>query len=358
MKQKITEWSLYLLLIGMIGGQLFLIYDGNVLLLLCAFLSFLLSLILIPALHETGHFVFGKKAGFSLVLLSVAGFAVRMEQGKKIFSFTPTGDAGECRMFSPDVQDMKKRLWYMTLGGTVFNGVYVLIVSAILIFFHSRWVLASIGMTLPYAVYLLIVNLLPFENYDGYLIFGLWRKDPSAETLANIFAFQCRLFYGDTPAQVGKELLFSLPQLPEDDPVFALLYYLRYLCFLDMGATDEAVKAICRLEEEGVYLPRSIERAVYLELVYVYSVLREDRGKAENYWVNAVGFNNYLSEEMSVSAACKRASLAYAVTSRNEPIYLAWRDRTTEKEELAGLQILEERLLKELLKDIDSFDGK
>lgn len=355
MKQKIVQWSLYLLLIGMIAGMIFLSYDGNIGRMICCALFFLLSLAAIPALHEAGHYVFGKKEGFAFYSASVACFTVRVEDGKAQFSFTPTNEAGKCEMFPADETNIERRLFLFTLGGTLFNGAYVLAAGVILAIFRTPWLFASLGMTLPYAVYLLLLNLLPFENFDGFLLFGLPRKDPSARTIAHIFAFQGMLFHGETPSD-GKEVLFGLPQLPEDDPAFALLQYLRYLCFLDMGASNEAFKAICRLEEEDVYIPREIERTIYSELAYAYSVLQPKQGLAENYLINALGFNNLLPEEEVAAPACKRAALAYASAFRNEGLYLAWRDRKTREEELKGLRFLEERLLEELLKDIDSFD--
>lgn len=351
MKRKFAEWALYLLLVEMILGVLFLSYDKNGWTFACNALFFLLSLVLIPFLHEFGHYVLGKRMGLTFYSLSVAGFTLQSEGGKRTLSFTPARVAGECKMFPVDKTDVERKLLWFTVGGTLFNGVYILLAATVVLLFPAHWVIAGIGMTLPYAIYLFLFNLLPFETFDGTLIYGLLRKDPSAQTTANIFAFQGLLFRGLTPAEAGKDLLFDLPQLPEDDPVFALLQYLRYLFFLDMGATNEAIRAICRLEAESVYVPYSLERRVCVELAYTYSVLTPSKGLATTHALNAFAFFHKHHNHEPLFPADKRAALAYALAFRNEPVYLEWQDKPTKKEELPGLQLLEERLFKELLKD-------
>jgi hypothetical protein len=344
MTRILTQIFLYILLTAGVVGVVYLSYaeTGNALLFLVDALFFLLSLLLVPALHEAGHVAIGKACGMRLVALSVGFVYIEKHNGKTSFRFRSpfSEEAGECRMYPSDEKDIDKKFMLYSVGGVLFQLIYFVAAIIPLLLLQNYLLWATLGMTLPYCLYLFLLNAMPFTSgmgaSDGEIFFGLWRKDPSQKTLVNLFTVQGYLSQGYTPSEVPKDLYFDLPQLPEDDGNFSLLQLWRYYYYLDKGQKKEAQNALCRLEDQTEYIPEGYLPTIYAELTYVYAVLNPDPAQAKHYYELMTHCGK------SPTAQQYRASVAFARLTGRE------KDNERVKDDLFGMQKLEDRLLAEL----------
>jgi hypothetical protein len=300
MTRILTQIFLYILLTAGVVGVVYLSYaeTGNALLFLVDALSFLLSLLLVPALHEAGHVAIGKACGMRLVALSVGFVYIEKHNGKTSFRFRSpfSEEAGECRMYPSDEKDIDKKFMLYSVGGVLFQLIYFVAAIIPLLLLQNYLLWATLGMTLPYCLYLFLLNAMPFTSgmgaSDGEIFFGLWRKDPSQKTLVNLFTVQGYLSQGYTPSEVPKDQTEYIP--------------------------------------EG-YLP-----TIYAELTYVYAVLNPDPAQAKHYYELMTHCGK------SPTAQQYRASVAFARLTGRE------KDNERVKDDLFGMQKLEDRLLAEL----------
>ena len=312
---------------------------------------YLFSLLAMPALHEAGHLVFGRAAGMKVASVTLAFWKIeRKGKGTRVSTVNPflENAAGECSMYPAAPSDMKKKFLLFSAGGIAFNALFLVAAIPFLIVFRDNYVLwCTLGMILPYDVYLLLLNLFPFsESFDGAILWGLIANDPSEIAALRILSAQGYMAEGKTLGEINKELLFSLPQLPEDDRYFSVLQYYRYGWYMDRDEWKEAVKCITRLESVLEYVPEEYLPYVYCELVYVYAGIEQNLEKAERYF-NALGFTGGRTGD----AAFVRAKLAYAKACDLEDMEkeAVGEIRTAlENESTEGSRRYEEKLLKEL----------
>ena len=291
----------------------------------------ILSLVVVPAMHEGGHLLFGKLVGFRLtgIQFSFLSF-VKTEDGIAFRFVNPfSGDAaGECTMYPSDGKNMKNRLLLYACGGIIVQAVFLVICLPIVIAVGERWLWSTLGAFLPYSAYLLVVNALPLYDsageFDGALIWGLQQKKPSAMTLLYMMTVQGYMAEGMTPGEIEQKYYYSLPQLPEDDPNFSLLQYYRYCYRLDRGEIPAAVKSITRLEVCLDDIPEAYLPTIQRELLFSYSFLEKDEGKADEYYALVEA-----RKESYMEADGLRALLAY---------HLLKKDTESAKEAFGGLK--------------------
>lgn len=311
---------------------------------------FLFSWIFVPALHEVGHFIAGKAVGMRMAEMSFSFFKIYRENEKfvcRLINPFKGNVAGSCLSYPDPPENVRMKYAWFAAGGLIANFLYATIGLIFVLLFDNAYLWASLGITLPYCIYALIVNLLPFgDDYDGMVLFGLLKNDSTQLTRANIFSVQGYLSKGLTPGEIDKSLYFSAPQLPEDDEAFALLQYYRYAYYLDRGEAGEAIKSITRLESCLEYIPQQYLAAVCVELAFTYSNLQKNKELAERYHAYAER-----QKEVTHASAYFRASLAYALLTDNEklkektlPLYAS----ALEEEYVDGIKKFEKKLYDEL----------
>lgn len=324
-------------------------------------IAYALSLVLMPALHEAGHLLLGAAAGFRLAELRFSFVRILREgNGYSLHFVNPLSfdAAGCCRMYPAKNSDMGTRFAWFVAGGILVQAVYILLALTLSFALNLPMVWATLGVSCVYACYLFLVNVLPFEGsegvYDGALLWGLCRRDPSARTFVALLTAQGEMFFGKTPGEVGEALLFDLPQLPEDDPGFSRLQYYRYLYFLDRGERESAVRSITRLEDCLEYILPEERLPVFAELTYTYSFFLGNKEMAEQYHARMERENDAGDPFMRPGdggADVLRARMAYALLSGDvaqaETLAKAHR-RAAEKEPLEGMRRLEIKLSQEL----------
>ena len=319
-----------------------------------AVVFFFLSCVLSPALHEAGHVVCGKLCGMRFVSVSVPLLTIYKTDGKLYCKWNTTRaseTAGACRMYPEKAEKAERKFFFFAAGGVLFNVVHLIVGLIFCLFFDNGILWLTLGMTLPYCAYLLILNLLPSSsgegNFDGAIIWGLLKREPSALVEAKLFVAQGYILLGKTPGLVPRELFFDLPQLPEDDPNFTAVQLWRYAYFLDRWQKENAANCVTRLESCLEYIPESQLLPVYCELTYAYSFLIPDKAAAQKYYDELK--KGKIPGEYAADAC--RAEAAYALLYENEALAdQALRDAKAliEREEEGGMKKFRTRLAAKL----------
>ncbi len=197
-------------------------------------LFFALSVVCIPLsviLHELGHVLCG------------ASVKIKAVPELKLLG------ASSCKIIPKTDKSLKGRIIFTALGGLIVNvlcivlGVVALAVEAVPV---------HVSAILPFSAYLFLLNAMPYGysdgKTDGLVISELVKDDDSAKVMLNVLRVQAQVLRGRPIEEVDESLLFSVPQLPEDDVNFIALTELRYEYFKAKGDIAEAEKYKERLE--------------------------------------------------------------------------------------------------------------
>lgn len=135
----------------------------------------------------------------------------------------------------------------LCLPGQITNGY---------IAYPSPWIYVSV--ILPYSFYLFALNALPLQydggKTDGLVLWEIIKNDPSAQVMLGVLKVQSIVNAGTPLEEVDDNLLFNLPQLPEDDDNFIALTQLRYEYALAKGEAERAETYRNRLESLKEYM--------------------------------------------------------------------------------------------------------
>ena len=315
--------------------------------------SYAVSLFLMPALHEAGHLLFGALAGFRFLEVRFSFLQISRDGEKISVRFVnplQTETAGHCRMYPAKIEGMGARFTLFVAGGVLAQAAYLIVCLPVCFTLGNAFLWATLGGSCVYCAYLFCFNLLPLAGeegeFDGALLWGLLRRDPSARTAVALLTLQGQLFEGRTPGEAGQELLFDLPQLPEDDPNFSRLQYYRYLYFLDRGEKEQAAKSVLRLADCLEYILPDDLLSILAELTYTCAFLVRDKQEAERYHarMERAGGGNKAADVL-------RAWLAYALLigdGAQAASLAAEYNNAIARTPLAGMRRLEEKLYAEL----------
>ncbi len=315
--------------------------------------SYAVSLILIPALHEGGHLLCGKLAGFRLLEVRFCFVRIVRTGAKLSVTFVnplQSETVGCCRMYPTKIAGMGGRFTLFIAGGVLAQAVWIAVSLSLCFAFRHVLLWATLGVSAVYCAYLFCLNLLPVSGgegeFDGALLWGMLRKDLSARVSVALLTAQGQIYEGRSPGETDERIFSDLPQLPEDDPNFARLQYFRFARHLDRGEREQAVRAITRLESCLEYILPDVLAAVYCELTYTYAFLLRDRQQAERYHARMEW-----GQEPENAAAALRARLAYALLAGEEEraaVLAVQAQSAVSREPLEGMRRYEEKLLQEL----------
>lgn len=196
-----------------------------------------LSLPISSLLHELGHMLFGSLCKIK----AVPKFSLF---GSSCCSLVPKTD-----------KKLRVRLFFTALGGVLFNlAVGIAVVFIVLYTPAPAWLLFLV----PSNVYLLILNIIPawFNSgkTDGLVCNDLLNNTDTAKVTVAVMTVQAQVLNGKHIEEIDKNLLFSVPQIREDDPAFISLTELRFEYFTAKGDEAEAQKYKERLEDLKKYL--------------------------------------------------------------------------------------------------------
>ncbi len=278
-------------------------------------LGAIISGFIVAVSHELGHYLAGKKRGFKLYCIVIWFFKWTIIGKKKRFSFTlPLDESGYTEMIPMHGDDMANRYKKMTKGGIYGPLILMLvgIIPLILVYFVSipLVIFCIWSMLLPMGAYYLFGNILPMSTAgvlnDGAVILGLKNNDDVSKVTVALLKIQSELYNGKTPGEIDQTLLFDLPQLAEDQPVFAMLLDARYNYYLDKEDYENAKKTSDRLMEILEYMPKNIRISAQINALYNACTFDFNEDIADDLMYELEGFLNKVNVASTV-----RVKLAY-----------------------------------------------
>ena len=308
--------------------------------------GFVLAFLLAPVLHELGHIVLATAMQMQVVYAKFFCVKLIRENGKINFRLASPFAADETQAVPKKGGSMQKRAILYTLGGLIFEGAFTLAILAtaimLTLLFAPNFLLW--GM-LPYAAYLFLLNALPLEYASGktdmLIYIGLKKGAPVEKTMLSAMEIQGELFEGKSFAEINDALYFDLPQLAEDEPLFAVILDLRYRYYLDKGEITKAGECLNRLVSAQEYLPETELQKLAAECVYMYSLL----GDYENAEESGKLAKPYLEGD---SVTAKRILLAFVTAFGDKDkakVLLSQAQAALGKEEIKGIEKFESVLL-------------
>ena len=283
MRRKLTAMyaiTLFLLLLGgMIAVLLFAYKDTDRL--IKTFVGCAVSFVLAPVCHEFGHAAFARLSKMKIVYLKCFCFRYAKVKGKGKFSLCSPFEADETQALPTTAEGMQNRALLYSAGGLITEGAVCLVlgVCAILtaVLGVPNFLLFGI---LPYAVYLFLLNAAPLEYPSGKtdmrIIRGIKKGEPAERTMVAVMAAQGELYTGKSFGELQADTLFSLPQLAEDEPLFAAVLDMKYRYALEKQDYDLAEDCLKRLLASEEYLTDGYYQTLKIELVYFSLLLGKD----------------------------------------------------------------------------------
>jgi len=309
-------------------------------------LGMLLGFILAPTIHEIGHVVFASASKMNVVYVKCFCLKIYEKNGKKHLGLAMPFSPDETQVLPTQSDDMQKRAMGYALGGLIFGGAFLfcVVLAAILltVFGHTQYILWGIA---PYATYLFLLNVMPLEYASGktdmLVCVGLKKGYDAEKNMLAAMEIQAHLAEGQSFAEMNPFLYFDVPQLCEEEPLFAVMLDLRYHYYLEKGDLEKAASNLNRLISIAEDLPDNIYEKIAAEAVYMHSV----RGELAEAEAVAQECKDFLKEE---TATAKRVLAAWSKASGQKdfiPPLLMQGRACLETEKIAGVRKFEEILL-------------
>ncbi len=323
-------------------------------------LGAIVSGFVVAVTHELGHLLAGKRNGFKLYCIAI-WFFKWTKIGKKVkFSFTvPLEEAGYTEMIPTTTDNLAKRFRKMTEGGLYAPLAFMIIGIAPLILLTYIPNLPLIcfaiwAMFLPIGAYYFFGNLLPMTSNgvlnDGAVIFGLRKSDDISKVTVALLKYQAETYNGKTPGEIDENLLFDLPQLPEDQPVFAMLLDARYNYYLDKEDYENAKKTSERLMSILDYMPKNIKVVAQLNALYNACTFDYNEDVADELMYELEKFLNKVN-----TASTLRVKLAYKLyvekQSENADAFYKKGLKESKRCPMIGMGAFETKLFEKMKKD-------
>lgn len=305
--------------------------------------------------HELGHLFAGKKNGFAFSSINVWFFKWTKVKKRIRFDFVMIGEeAGYTEMIPTTCENLDMRLSKMTKGGLVASFIMMFVgVPPLFINGLSAWIYCIWSMFLPVGVYFFFGNALPMTNdgvlNDGGVVSGIKNKTDSMVVALSVLAVQAEMYSGKLPSEIDEKLYFELPQLPEDDPNFALLLNARYLYYLDKEDYMNAKKVSDRLISIVEYMPKSYQLAAKTDALYNACTFDFNEEVADDLMYELEKFLNNVNTSTTV-----RAKLAYILNVKGEKdcfdIFYNKGVKEADRCQIKGFGEFEKKLLESLKK--------
>ncbi len=344
--------STFLLLASFLLIFIFSWMDGYISTIACV-CGLFVGFILAPIIHETGHVISANKADMMPIYVKMFCFRFFIKDGKKRFSFASPFDDDETQVIPKSSGNMQQRAMQYTLGGLVMGGVclVVILIAAIICMLFGQVNYFLLGI-LPYMAYLEVLNMLPVEYGSGktdLLIYtGLKNGADTERVMISAMEIQGQLYEGKTFSEIDEALYFNLPQLCEDEPLFAIMLDLRYRYFLEKEDIENAADCLNRLVNAQAYLPKLEMTKIATELVYMHSIT----GNAELAQESSEFCKDYLRGE---TVDAKRALATFSALNGDKEavsILIGQARRILQSEPIEGIKKSEEILLSRIERNI------
>ena len=227
-----------------------------------AIIGLLCGLIFAPILHELGHVVFAMATGMECMYYKAFCLRFMCIGDKMRFAFASPFAPDETQVLPKSGGDMQKRAAKYALGGLIIEGAVcaVLALTAVLLTAFVCPIFTLFGV-IPYFAYLFFLNVMPLEYVSGktdMLVYcGIKKGEDAEKNMLAAMEIQGQLHDGKSFSEIDECWYFDLPQLCEDEPLFAVMLDLRYRYYLEKEDFDRAADCLNRLAKTQAYLPDS-----------------------------------------------------------------------------------------------------
>lgn len=310
--------------------------------------GFLASLLVAPTVHEFGHMAFAWGNRFKVVYTKFFFFRFYYASGRIRFAFASPFGGDETRTLPTSGEDMKKRALAVVGGGLIFSGIFalLLVVPAVVLLCLKLPVFFLWGM-IPYALYLFLLNVLPAQYANGKtdaLIYAEIKKDcTEGKAFLSAMEVQGRLYAGESFSEIP-ETLYETYGLCEDEPLFAVLWDLKYHYYLDKNDLEKAADALNRLIVSAPYLTSEAVDSVRIESAYML-LLQKDSSQLKS----LLETDEKLLRSDDYRIKRLLATYAYACGDKKKGKALAGQAKAAlEKERIVGIRKHELTLLSRL----------
>lgn len=299
-----------------------------------------------PVYHELGHVGFASLAKMEWVYVKLFCLKFYIKAGKRRIGFASPFAPDQTQVLPKSGGNMKKRAKLYAIGGLVLGGIFLLIVltASVLCTALGKTSFLLWGMV-PYAAYLFFLNLPPVEYASGktdtLVYLGIKKGFDAEKNMLSAMEIQGQLYEGKSYQEIEEKFYFDLPQLCEDEPLFAVMLDLRYRYFLEKEEYEKAADCLNRLAQAQVYLSDDEVEKIAAELTYMHAL----RGDLENAEESGQLCKKYLqSDEASAKRVLLAFSKAFGKEEAIEPLK-AQAQACLKKERIAGNRKFEEILL-------------
>ena len=317
-----------------------------------ALLGMVLSFALAPILHEWGHIGFAELADMECVYAKFFCFKTYMKEGELQFGFASPFAPDETQVMPRSGGKMKARVTLYALGGLILEGIFLALVLTAWLLLREKGEISYLFLgALPYAGYLFLLNVVPAEYAGGktdmQVCFGVWTGKDAEKVMLSAMEIQGLSYTGKSFAEIDEKLYFDVPQLCEDEPLFAIMLDLRYRYYLDKNEVEKAAAQLNRLAQLQGYLPENVVEKIAAELVYMHAL----RGDFESAEESGKLCKNFL---LSKNCTAKRILLAYTKAfGKEENLEPLWdqADELLQIERNHGIVKFEESLIDRLFEE-------
>lgn len=299
-----------------------------------------------PIVHELGHILCAKSVNMRIVYTKFFCFRVFIKDGKTRFGLASPFAADQTQVIPKSGGNMQKRALQYTIGGLALS------LALLFLAFSAAFACMCFGNTsyilwgsVPYAAYLFALNALPLEYASGktdMLVYKGIKKGFAAEkTMLAAMEIQGRLYAGESYSEVEESLYYDLPQLCEDEPLYAVILDLRYRYHLEKEEMEKAAGCLNRLAISQAYLSDEELEKIAGELTYMHAL----NGDIERADESAKLCMDYLQSEQT---AAKRILATYAALrgqKESAETLVEQAKQALGKEWIAGNRKFEEKLL-------------
>lgn len=283
--------------------------------------------------HELGHTVFGALIGFRTVQFSVGKF-VFTKHGIHYDLWNET--AGYTSLFPKTEKNIRQRYAFVALGGIIFNLVYGAVFLTLYFVLPHHPALVFFELLAPMNLFTGLVQLVPMPQgrTDFSTFYSCLKNRPIAQVACNILQAQS-ILYGHSYRGIPRELLYDVPVIREDDPLFIILLTLRMQYCLVLGDVDGVKEAAARMD--AIYFDENefVDGDVAALLYYANKVFLGNEERAA-----------YFKEKINNSGKSFYSCLMYAADGDEGAVEYA--KKFIAKEPLYGSREADELMLKSI----------
>ncbi|HHU93313.1 MAG TPA: M50 family metallopeptidase [Halanaerobiaceae bacterium] len=319
---------------------------------LSALIYIMLALFININIHELGHLVFGKLAGYKLISYRFSIFTWNNENGKMKLSLQfNQAYSGLCAMIPQKKGTAKIADLLFYAGGIIFEMLFSIIFLIAFLYTEGFWA-ALFFFTAIIGFVTGIINLIPFQSAnipsDGKIIWSFLFNRSVADELIELSDLGSQLVAGVPPAELKVSLAATTEELDSNDLSFVYLAYLKALDEDDQDTYQEAARI---LEENIALYPSYSLPGIYYEICFT-ACISGDEEKAREYYQKV---RKTLEKDRDINGFRVKAYYEYYINKDREKVLACAQSGLAVKDKypLKGQAILEEKLIKKLLAKLE-----